>query len=264
MFSHIEEMWDVKRKRKAVYVSVEDALKNDAFPDFLEVQKRSQKVTTNRSLVTVYAHETEICQKLAEVQRDGNNHTVFRNILGDRFCFTRPHIRKDIEINGYFRRCPSEAENHVSPAVSDAHEKAVLYAEALVSRDQLRVVKLCGHSSHKQVNLAEQWVPERWMHACVEAIQVNCGDTRTTKISYRWKTPDDQIFVIDLVRAALPCVCLGDWRSCAQAVLEDGELHTAIEIQKSHANSISKRNAFAKHDIVDVQIEVCTLPPQAQ
>ena len=59
-------------------------------------------------------------------------------------------------------------------------------------------------------------------------------------------------------------MCVGDWRSCAQAVLEDGELHTAIEIQKSHANSTSKRNAFAKHGIVDVQIEVCTLPPQAQ
>ena len=199
MFSHIEEMWDVNRKRKAVYVSVEDALKNDAFPDFLEVQKRSQKVTTNRSLVTVYAHETEICQKLAEVQRNDNNHTVFRNMLGDRFSFTRPHIRKGIEIKGYFSRWPSEAENHVSPAVSDAHEEAVLYAEALVSRDQLRVVKLCGHSSHKQVNLAEQWVPERWMHACVEAIRVTCGDARTTEISYRWKTPDGQIFVIDLV-----------------------------------------------------------------
>ena len=45
--------------RSKIYVSVEDALKNDAFPDFLEVQKRSLQVTTKRSLVTVYADETE-------------------------------------------------------------------------------------------------------------------------------------------------------------------------------------------------------------
>lgn len=42
-------------------------------------------------------------------------------------------------------------------------------------------------------------------------------------------------------------------------MLQDGKLHTAIEIQQSHANSASKREAFATHGVVDVQIEVSNI-----
>ena len=44
-----------------------------------------------------------------------------------------------------------------------------------------------------------------------------------------------------------------------QAVLVNGVLHTAIEIQKSHANSAKKLSAFEKHGIVSVQIDATEL-----
>lgn len=179
---------------------MEDALKNDAFPDFLEVQKRSLQVTTNRSLVTVYAKETERCQKLNQMQRN-EDRTVFQNIFGERFKFTRAHENQGRKVKSYFSHWPSEAKNHVSPYVSEAHEEAVAHAGRLVLKDQLRVVKLCGHSSHKQVELAEQWVPQHRVHNCVEAIQVGCVASRTTEAPYRWETPEGRVFVLDLVRA---------------------------------------------------------------
>ena len=95
--------------RTSVYVSVEDALKNDAFPDFLEVQKRSFQVTTNRSLVPVYVEEKETCMKLSQMQRD-EKRVVFQNIYGEPFNYTREHYYNNgIFRNAYFSHKDADA-----------------------------------------------------------------------------------------------------------------------------------------------------------
>ena len=232
-----------EKGRLNVYVTVEDARNApNAFEDGDEIARRSEHVMTNRSLIMVDADEAKTCLALRMLQGKGSiKRTVFCDIYGSRFKYTKSHVREGRSIDAYFSRWPSECEDRSvsTPAVSPDHEEAVSYAARLAMKNQLKAVTICAHSAHKAVDIAEAWVPLNMKHQCISAIAVDgVGDGLEVVIGYRW-IPDDgdsAFFVLDV------------------AVLRDGCLHTAVEVQRSHANSTKKREAFEKHGVRGVQI----------
>lgn len=195
-------MFDCDKGRQTIYVSVAD-VNNTPFIKFDEVQERSLKVTTHRSLVKIDVAEVNLCKELRTVQNN-QHRTVFQNIYGDKFNFTEAYTKQDgTHVTAYFSHSSSNATKHDSPAVSVAHETAVQHAAQLVEKNNLCVVKLCDHPSHTRtadyVALKTSWLPIECAPKCVEAMHVNCDDEKTTEIGYRWEPRDGEVFVIDLV-----------------------------------------------------------------
>ena len=232
-----------EKRRLSVYVTVEDARNApDAFASGDEIARRSEHVATNRSLIMVYAHEEKACIALRMLQGQGTaTRTVFCDIFGNPFKYTTSHTRDGKWIPAYFSGWPSECEDRSesTPAVSPDHEAAVSYAARLAMKNQLKAGTLCAHSTHKAVDVAEAWVPLDMKGQCISAIAVDgVGDGLEVVIGYRWLPDrnDSAYFVLDT------------------AVLRNGRLHIAVEIQRSHPNSTQKREAFEKHGVRGVQI----------
>ena len=218
------------------------------------MNRRAEQVTTNRKLVMVFSDEVKRCLNLKKLQEVAPGKVllrhVFHNILDEPFKYTQGHERDGAWVPAYFSHWPSEKSGR-APArgLSKEHEDAVANAGKLVLRNQLRVFKTCTHSSHKPLESAgfPDWLPSDHAECCVEALTLGIlhdpppppeeEPSWTTAISHRWVTPTDKVFEIDL------------------AILRNGKLHTAIEIQYTHANSAEKRAAFAEYRIVDIQIE---------
>jgi hypothetical protein len=229
-------------ERKHVYVTVDDVRECGAMGE-VQVAARRKMVSTDQSLIMMDADETDACRKLRDLHlMDGvmTSRVVFKDIFGCRFNW----IKK--ASNGkaaHFARWKGEGEvEHTSsPAVSRAHEEAVENAARLIMANRLNVVQLCDHSSHETRSFppAISWASA--YERCVKAFPVSgVGNGITTQAGYRWYPDADHsgpYFVIDY------------------AVLKGGMLHVAVEVQRSHANSNSKREAFEKHGIRNVQIE---------
>ena len=235
-------------RRCNIYVTRKDALDaRDAFEPG-EIETRSMRVTTDRTLIIVDAErDVHACRALVKLQGDGKvKNTVFHDIYGRPFQYVNAYPRSDgSRVRAHFRKWPGEGEDEETPNVSYDHEAAVAYAAQLATNNQLKTSTICTYSSHVTVATAVAWLPNNVRHRCVTPIAANGdGDGRKVVVPYRW-TPDEsdpsKYFVLDA------------------AILRHGLLYIALEIQRSHPNSPRKRAAFEEHGIISVQIKASEL-----
>lgn len=230
--------------RTNVYVSVSDVRECDALPES-EVATRRMQVTTEENLIKMDACEVDACQKLRKLHREGGrddgqmtDRVVFKDMFGNRYNWVKESATGRTP---HFAFWPGLGPGtHRSPDVSYAHEEAVENAARLIMKNKLKAVQICGHSTHSSVTLAEDSPWARGKAKCVKAFAVDgCGEGLTTVKDYYWK-PDpnnSEYFKLDY------------------AVLKNGELYIAIEVQRDHANSKSKREAFERNNILHLQVE---------
>jgi len=208
--------------------------------DATEVEKRRVMVKADKTLVMLDLSDIDLVKALRERQnklrkrkkdQDGDG-IVLKDILGVRYTWTRDHTRKDgtISVTSHFKRVKDDCvvDHTGTPNVSDKHELAIRFAAMLVLQGSLKVMTLCAYKKHP-TPLLPSWVPLYQRCACTETFEFEAG--LTVDKNHHWHG-----FEIDL------------------AVLCNGKLHTAIEIEKSHANSEKKRTAFKEHRIRNVQI----------
>ena len=234
--------------RDSIFVSVSNVRAAQALNED-EIASRRFGVQTNGEFVIMEADEHVACLKLRTLQhaqlKGDPNAVVFQNIFGDRFKYTGAYVRGGTRISAFFSHWPSEADdtNESTPALSFDHEEAVAYAVKLATDNNLFVATVCDYKEHRPVPVSVGWVPTGWN--CVKTIEVNgTGIGLSTTPGFRWcPDPADptSYFVLDA------------------AVLENGKLKIAIEIERSHANSQKKRTAFLKHSIDNVQIRASEL-----
>ena len=227
--------------RPCVYVTSHDARRSDAFSKE-EVRVRREKVATNLTLVRVFAHEERACKKLRTLQH-GEDESVFRDLYGTPYKYTDTYTKADgTVISAYFSRWSGEGDgqNHASAAVSYKHEEAIAIAGRLALKNRLKVVTQCTYSGHAALPVTPAWVPAKHRRACVDAVAVDGrGQGLVVKVGYRWypKPGKKPYFVLDL------------------AVLKDGALWIAVEVEHTHANTTKKAQAFLDYDITNVQIK---------
>ena len=123
---------------------------------------------------------------------------------------------------------------------SKGHIDAKWNAQRLIMANKFKVVVLCAHSTHSPLNLQFDDCP--WAlgrPGLLDAFPVNgMGDGVTVEVEWPW-TPvghQGQPFKLDV------------------AVLVNGRLSIAVEVQHSHANSIRKRERFEEAGVKHVQI----------
>ena len=227
--------------RPSVYVATHDARRSDAFSRE-QVKQRRQRVATDVSLVQVYAHEELRCKKLRTLQHE-EEIPVFRDLFGTPYKYTDAYTKADgTVVSAYFSRWSGEGDGlgQATAAVSHKHEEAIAIAGRLAMSNHLKVVTQCTYSGHAAVHVAPPWVPAAHRCACVAAVAVDGrGQGLVVKVGYRWypKPGKKPYFVLDL------------------AVLKDGALWVAVEVEHTHANTSNKAQAFVDHGITNVQIK---------
>jgi hypothetical protein len=224
--------------RNSVYVKVCDLREVGAMPES-EIGERRVCITTDQQIIKLCASETTVCQLLLALQKTRgvcNTRVVFFDMYGNRYNWIRPGDRV-----AHFALWPGFGDSaKSSPAVSYMHEDAIEYASRLIMANKLKTRTLCSHGSHVPVLPQHKWALNDIR--CFETLAVDgLGEGLTTALSYYWH-PDKQnhpklYFNIDY------------------AVLKDGKLHIAVEIQRTHENSTSKYESFLKYGIKNVQLE---------
>jgi len=126
------------------------------------------------------------------------------------------------------------------PGESKGHIDAKWNAQRLIMANKFKVVVLCAHSTHSPLGLQFDDCP--WAlgrPGLLDAFPVDgVGDGVTVEVEWPW-TPvghEGRPFVLDV------------------AVLVNGRLSIAIEVQHSHANSTKKRIWFEEAGVKHVQI----------
>ena len=238
---------------KKMYAKVEHVIRAKALTQ-AEIDRRRFRVTTNLDLIMFDAEETNACKKLRELQNDRLKRAYKRNT-----CLRKATVLRDMDGNRHTWHKASTngkrahfawsdehktEDNQRSPAESQAHMRGKEWAMRLIMQNLLKVATVCGSEYHVAAaslpggGSVPAWVSEREARRCVDAFELNgSGDGVTVEREWRWKTPDGKDFVLDV------------------AILHDGKLHAAVEIEYKHANSPEKRAAFKKHGILNAQID---------
>jgi hypothetical protein len=203
--------------------------------DDAEVEKRRVAINTDSSLVMIDTSDSDVAKALRARQKKLGDVTL-TDIYSNRYTWKRDYHRADgTYYSSHF--CKIGEHNQVdrtnSPNLSKKHKDAVDVAAVLVLQNRLKVVTRCCYPNHAALaTTLPSWVPGPHRMSCVDTFDFHVNGKLSVKDEFAWKG-----FLIDL------------------AVLCDGELHTAIEIQKTHANSKKKRDAFNEHGVRNVQID---------
>ena len=232
-----------KEGRDRAYITVEDHGKKPWYNQD-QVRRKREEVSTNRTLMMVEASEKDLCERIRDhFNKFDREHVLFQNIYGERFCYTKAYVKPTTgqSVNAYFKPWPTALDMQraeLTPAVTIAHEEAVAYAARLAMENSLKAATMCTYNGHKQCAVEVPWLPADWHNKCTQTVVVDGkGGSLEVVINHRWTPDTNTLFILDA------------------AIIENGVLHTAIEIEKSHANSEQKRIAFKSHGIVSVQID---------
>jgi len=238
---------------KKMYAKVEHVIRAKALTQ-TEINHRRFRVTTNLDLIMFDAKEITACKKLRAMQNDQlkrayqsntclRKATVLRDMDGNRHTWHKASTNGKRAHFAWSDEHKTE-DNQRSPAESQAHMRGKEWAMRLIMQNLLKVATVCGSKYHLAAESilfggsVPAWVSEQERHRCIDAFELNgSGDGVTVELEWRWKTPDGKDFVLDV------------------AILHDGKLHAAVEIEYKHANSPDKRAAFEKHDILNAQID---------
>lgn len=239
------------------YISVKDA-EHSCVLSREKIEHDRIRIHSNTLLVRVLAGDESghggatVCERIRSKLRDirpkspkcGVYHP-FKLINGDLLSLVKKHWRAGVEVKEHFvvaERKPKSTED--SPAVTVEHEVAIHNAHRAIMENRLKVYTQCDYPDHERVPIPvdQKWVPIGIERGCMRPLSVN-GKGRDLVRSYHWRPTPDEFFNIDL------------------AVLDaTGErLLYAIEVQRSHANSASKRRAFELHGITDVQLNAAEI-----
>jgi len=238
---------------KKMYAKVEHVIRAKALTQ-AEINHRRFRVTTNLDLIMFDAEEKNACKKLREMQNDRLKRAYQRNT-----CLRKATVLRDMDGNRHtwhkastngkrahfaWSDDPKTEDNQRTPAESQAHMRGKEWAMRLIIQNLLKVATVCGSKYHLAAESilfggsVPAWVSEQERHRCIDAFELNgSGDGVTVEREWRWKTPDGEEFVLDV------------------AILHDGKLHAAVEIEYKHANSPEKRAAFKKHGVLNAQID---------
>ena len=234
--------------RTRIFASVEHIRESGALTEE-QVAERRQLVVSDRTLVTLRAKEVSANKLLRKLQMKyilkargdaARASSVLVDFSGRKHTRVKEYSRKGNSVEAHYREWGTKKGDKSTPPVSLAHEEAVECAAQLAMDNKLVVLTVCTHEGH-ETGWFNHSVPAEMLRGCVDRRRIRgSGAGIRTVISYRW-VPNlqdpNEFFVLDA------------------AVLLNGNLHTAIEVQKSHANSAAKRLAFAQHQIRTVQIE---------
>ena len=238
---------------KKMYAKVEHVIRAKALTQ-AEIDRRRFRVTTNLDLIMFDAEETNACKKLRKLQNDRLKRAYKRNT-----CLRKATVLRDMDGNRHTWHKASTngkrahfawsdehktEDNQRSPAESQAHMRGKEWAMRLIMQNLLKVATVCGSEYHVAAaslpggGSVPAWVSEREVRKCVDAFELNgSGDGVTVEREWRWTMPDGKYLVLDV------------------AILHDGKLHAAVEIEYKHANSPEKRAAFKKHGVLNAQID---------
>lgn len=239
---------------KKMYAKVEDVIRAKALTQ-TEIDRRRFRVTTNLDLIMFDAEEKNACKKLRKLQNDRlkraykrntclRKATVLRDMDGSRHTWHKASTNGKRAHFAWSDEHKTE-DNQSSPSESQAHMRGKEWSMRLIMNNMLKVVTVCGSEYHVAGSSlpgggdVPAWVSERETRVCVDAFELNgSGDGVTVETEWRWAMPDGKDpLVIDV------------------AILHDGKLHAAVEIEYKHANSPEKRAAFKKHGILNAQID---------
>ena len=205
-----------------------DLMRND------ELLHRSKQTSLDRSLIRIRPSEKKLCEAL-KFYGNSVNRAVFFNDDGEPMQFVRSYIMSGTNVDAYFRKLPADSQyTNKSGKPSLKHEQAVDLVASLAAQNLLKVETRCSFECHAKRSLFE-WTTR----FAFQAWEVNGRDPgcRVVK-SYKWKPSSKDSCYFDL----------------DAAVLKDDELYIAIEVEKAHANSQKKKNAFKKFGIINVQV----------
>ena len=239
---------------KKMYAKVKHVIRAKALTQ-TEIDRRRFQVTTNLDLIMFDAQEKNACKKLRKLQNDRlkraykrntclREATVLRDMDGNRYTWHKASVDDKRAHFAWIDEHKTE-DSQRTPAESQAHMRGKEWAMRLIMNNMLKVVTVCGSKYHVAGSSlpgggdVPAWVSEREAHVCVDAFELNgSGDGVTVETEWRWAMPDGKDpLVIDV------------------AILHDGKLHAAVEIEYKHANSPEKRAAFKKHGILNAQID---------
>ena len=209
------------------------------------------------TLVKIFDHEVDLNKRLRELRKSvlNNSRATIQNNFGNSYTWTKAGYHEDgtQAFSEHFTRFYHEWEKEdeavdeenrkAGKYISVQHEKAVKIAADLACKNMLKCFTACSFHMHQPVELFP-WIPKPYQKQVTNVVEVNgAGDNTRVVLGYWWK-PDKknkEYFVLDA------------------AVLLNDTLHIAIEIQKSHANSKRKTEAFKKYSIMNVQIDASYL-----
>ena len=209
--------------------------------------KDAKKMSTHHILLS--AEEKDACVELRTLQNELRSKDPEAKILLDKY--GRGHTWRNegisTETGEICRRMHFALLKGEDPDLpkkisgeSKGHIDAKWNAQRLIMANKFKVVVLCAHSTHNPIEPHHDEYP--WAlgrPGLLDAFPVDgMGDGVTVEVEWPW-TPvghEGRPFVLDV------------------AVLVNGRLSIAVEVQHSHANSVRKRRWFEEAEVQHVQI----------
>jgi|SaaInlV_125m_DNA_1040241.scaffolds.fasta_scaffold06696_2 hypothetical protein len=209
--------------------------------------KGAQKMSTHKILLS--AHEKDACIEIRDLQNKLRSKDPEVKIMLDKYGrgYTWRNEGISTETGQICRRMHFALLKGEDPDLpkkmsgeSKCHIDAKWNAQLLIMANKFKVVVLCAHSTHSPLNLQFDDCP--WAlgrPGLLDAFPVDgMGDGVTVEVEWPW-TPlghEGRPFVLDV------------------ALLVNGRLSIAIEVQHSHANSAKKRIWFEKAGVKHAHI----------
>ena len=255
---------DIPRIRLFAYMSVKDAIDSRVLSnDKIEYDK--VRVHASTSLVRVLADDRSgeggdtdcerIRDKLRRIRKNSPGYCVyhpFKTIKNQLLSLVKEHSRNGKPVRAHFVVAERETKSQEdSPAVSVEHEVAIEHARRAAVENKLKVYTACGYPGHTPVPIPpdQTWMSIGIQSHCINPIQVNgSGDGLITVTTYNWRPDPGSTERFELDAAVLHIDADGN-----------EQLVHAIEIERSHANSTQKRQAFERHSISNCQISAAEI-----
>lgn len=236
-----------------VYAKLQDLESLEIVTCSEEFLKKKRKFVTTLdvcgSLEQVCAMDSyadrHVCKELREMRKKkkiGYNSYLFSTTGKPCTWKTEGVAQSGDNIGEIIRRCHfaklqeevSEKSNN-SGTPSAFHETAVYNVFVLAKKNLLKVVTLCSSSTHTFCADVPSWMPEKCAQQCIEGGWVEVDGTAPgmdVRMNVSW-----QGFVLDL------------------AVLKNGRVETAIEIEKTHSNEVPKKRACEENSVNLIQLD---------